>query len=399
MDLFETLKISITAILANKTRSFLTMLGIMIGVFSVILLTALVSGLKQTITSQIAGLGSNLIYVIPGRTGTSGRGPGGATVNKLTLKDSTNLKNTLGDLADVSPVITKSAQIKFQNKSSKDASIFGTEANYLSVLQSVKLTEGRYFNSAESSSGKRVAVIGQTVYTNLFPNGGSPLNKTIQVSNLKYTIIGLLDKRGSIFGQDQDNVAGIPILSAQNQFGVTNVNFIYVNAKSPDTVAEVKQKTTEALLKRLSQDDFTVQDQAQTLSTINQVTGVLTAGLGGIAAISLIVGGIGIMNIMLVSVTERTREIGLRKALGAKPKDIRNQFLIEAVTLSGLGGLIGIIFGVLVAFLITPLIQTAITWWSIALSFGFSMLVGIVFGVAPALRASRLNPIQALRYE
>jgi len=398
MSFEEIFKIAINAILSNKVRAFLTMLGIMIGVLSVILLVALVSGLKTSITSQLEGLGSNAVFVIPGRIGGA-RSPGGIQANRLILQDARNLQNKLAAEAEVSPAVQKTIKTQYLNKSDKNTAIFGTEANFPLTLQAVKMTEGRFFNNSEAQSGKRVMVIGQTVFKNLFQNGDSPIGKSIQVGNLRYKVIGILASRGSIFGQDQDNVVIAPLPAVQRQFGITNLNTIYINAKSPDLVDDVKKKTTASLLKRLSEDDFTVQDQGQTLSTINQITGILSLGLGGIAAISLIVGGIGIMNIMLVSVTERTREIGLRKALGAKPRDIRNQFLVEALTLSGLGGIIGIILGILIALLINNIIQTTITWWSIAASFGFSVIVGVIFGVAPAIRASKLDPIQALRYE
>lgn len=398
MNYKETLKIAITAILSNKVRSFLTMLGIMIGVLSVILLVSLVSGLQTTITNQLAGLGSNAIFVIPGRIGGA-RSPGGVQANRLTLQDANQIRNKLEGEAEVSPAIQKSTKVQYLDKISKNTAIFGGESNLPLTLQAIKTTEGRFFNNSETQSGKRVVDIGQTVFNNLFPNGESPLGKYIQVGTLKYKVIGVLAKRGSVFGIDQDNVVAAPLLAVQRQFGITNLNTIYINAKSPDLVEDVKKKTTAVLLKRLSEDDFTVQDQGQTLSTINQITGVLALALGGIAAISLIVGGIGIMNIMLVSVTERTREIGLRKALGAKPKDIRNQFLVEAVTLSGLGGIIGIVLGVILSLLINNFIQTTITLWSIIVSFSFSMIIGIIFGVTPAIRASKLDPIQALRYE
>lgn len=398
MNYAETFQVALTAILANKARAFLTMLGIMIGVLSVILLTALVSGLKTTITKEISGLGSNLIYVIPGKIG-GGRGPGGVVANKLTVQDSANLKVKLGSEADVASTVQKITEAKYLNKSSKDASVIGTDANFPLIIQSVKLAQGRFFNSSESQSSKRVVVIGKTVSKNLFPTGESPIGKSILIDNLKYTVVGVLEPRGSVFGQDQDNVLVVPLSAAQKQFGLTNLNAIYINAKNAGDVVSVEKKAIEILSKRLSTDDFTVQTQEQTLATISNITNVLTIGLGGIAAISLLVGGIGIMNIMLVSVTERTREIGLRKALGAQPKDIRNQFLIEAITLSGLGGIIGIVLGILLSFLINNFIQTTITWWSLILSFGFSMMVGIIFGVTPAIRASKLDPIQALRYE
>lgn len=398
MNYSETIRVAIAAIVANKVRAFLTMLGIMIGVLSVILLTALVSGLKTSITSQIAGLGSNLIYVIPGKIG-GGRGPGGIQVNRLTIQHAIELKNKLSGEADVSPVVQKVTKTQYLNRTSKNASVMGVNSNFAQVIQAVKIQKGRFFNASESNSGKKVVVVGPTVVSKLFPGGDNPIGKPILVDNLRYTIVGVLESRGSLFGQDQDNTVIIPLAAAQRQFGITNLNTIYINAKSPELVEDVKKKATIVLSKRLSEDDFTIQDQGQTLSTINQVTSVLTLGLGGIAAISLLVGGIGIMNIMLVSVTERTREIGLRKALGAKPKDILNQFLIEAITLSGIGGLLGILLGIGLALIINNFIQTTITWWSVGLSFGFSMIVGIIFGVAPAIRASRLDPIQALRYE
>ncbi len=397
MNILETLQLSITSILSNRLRSFLTILGIVIGVTSVILLISLVSGLKSFITNQISGLGSNIIFVIPGRIG-GGRGPGGSQINRLTFQDATNLKNGLREEAEVSAAITKVSTVKFANKESKNSSVIGTQSNFPKIIKLVKVTQGRFLSSSEGESGKRVVVIGPTVKTNLF-NSTNPINKSITIGNARYQVIGVLASRGSNFGIDQDNVVIIPLNAAQRQFGVTNLNAIYISANTTEKVKDVQTKAMQILLKRLSEDDFTVQTQEQTLSTVSQITGVLTAALGGIAAISLIVGGIGVMNIMLVSVTERTKEIGLRKALGAKPQDIKNQFLIEAVTLSSLGGIIGIILGFGFSLIINQFFITVVPLWSVLLSFGFSTLVGIVFGVAPAIRAARLDPIQALRYE
>lgn len=398
MDKLETLRLALKAIIANKLRSALTILGIVIGVTSVILLVSLVSGLKSFITSQISGLGSNLVFVVPGKIGTSGRGPGGATVNRLTTRDALDLRTALKNEAEVAAVVTKAATLKYINKTDKNVTVLGTQANIDKIIKLIKITEGRFLTVSEADFGKKVVVIGPTVAKNLFQSS-SPVGKTITVGNLKYKVIGVIAARGTSFGVDQDNVAVVPLSAAQRQFGVENVNAIYVSANSPGTVKTVQNKISEILVKRISEDDFTVQTQEQTLSTISQITSVLTVALGGIAAISLIVGGIGIMNIMLVSVTERTREIGLRKALGARPKDIRNQFLIEAVTLSGLGGIIGIILGVGISLIINKFFTTTVPIWSIGLSFGFSMLVGVIFGVAPAIKAAKLDPIQALRYE
>lgn len=396
MDIRETINSAATAILANRLRSFLTILGIVIGVTSVILLTSLVSGLRTFITSQIEGLGSNLIFVIPGRIGGA-RSPGGVQANRLTLGDATNLKTKLAPDAEVSAVIQRNATLKYANKLDKGTSVFGVQANYPKII-SIRIAQGRFFTTSEAESGKRVAVIGISVADILFI-GQPALGKTIDIAGLKYQVVGIAAKRGSIFGIDQDNSVLIPLSSAQKQFGIDRLNTIYISANRPEDVKSVQEKTAASLKKRLSEDEFSVLTQEQTLSTVSQITQVLTLALGGIAAISLVVGGVGVMNIMLVSVTERTREIGLRKALGARPADIRNQFLIEAITLSGLGGIMGIFLGIIFSFIVGQFIQTSITWWSIVLSFGVSTLVGIIFGVAPAIRASRLDPIEALRHE
>ncbi|HCE31163.1 MAG: hypothetical protein UT54_C0015G0008 [Candidatus Daviesbacteria bacterium GW2011_GWB1_39_5] len=396
MDILEITSSAFKAILANKLRSFLTMLGIVIGVMSVILLISMVTGLQTFITAQIQGLGSNLLFVIPGRIGGA-RSPGGVQANRLIYSDAVNLRSKLAGEADVSAAIQRNATLKFGNKNDKGAAVFGVESNYPKII-SIKLTQGRFFNSSEQQSARKVAVIGQSAKTTLFGEGTS-LNQIIDVAAIKYKVIGVLEPRGSIFGIDQDNSIYVPFQTAQRQFGIDRLNTIYISANDSDEVKIVQDKATAILKRRLSEDEFTVQSQEQALSTISQITGVLSLALGGIAAISLIVGGIGIMNIMLVSVTERTREIGLRKAVGAKPSDIRNQFLIEAITLSGLGGIIGIVLGFGISLIIGRFFTTTVPWWSVLLSFGFSAIVGIIFGVAPAIRAAKLDPITALRYE
>ncbi len=396
MDILETVRSALTAILANKMRSFLTILGIVIGVTSVILLISLVSGLKSYITSQIEGLGSNLLFVIPGRIGGA-RSPGGVQANRLVYSDATNLKIKLSDDAEVSAAIQRNTALKYGNKTDRDVAVFGVEGNYPKII-SLTLTEGKFFEKSDQESARKVAVIGETVKANLFGEI-DPVGKQIDVSGLRYRVAGVVGKRGSVFGIDLDNSIYIPFSAAQRQFGIDRLNTIYISVKDPKEVKEIQEKATTILGRRLAEEEFTVQSQEQALATISQISNILSIALGGIAAISLVVGGIGVMNIMLVSVTERTREIGLRKAVGAKEKDIRNQFLIEAVTLSGIGGVIGITIGITLSLIIGRFITTTVPLWSVALSFGFSMLVGVIFGVAPAIRAAKLDPITALRYE
>lgn len=396
MEYSELLRLAVGSLRANKMRSILTTLGVIIGVFAVILLVSLGSGLQKYITDQINGLGSNLIFIIPG-TQAGARTAGGAQTNKLLLSDAKTLEFRLRDIAQVGPVIQQIATIKYESKTSKQTSILGTTANYPQIVKTL-IDKGTFFGLSQERSGARVALIGPTVVTNLFPNQ-NPIGKKFSIGGTRYTVIGVLKKRGSLFGMDQDNTVVIPVTSAQRQFGVTNVNAIYLSALHANQVNLVKKRAKETLLKRLTEDDFTVQSQEQTLDTINNITGILTAALGGIAAISLIVGGIGVMNIMLVSVTERTKEIGLRKALGAKRNDILSQFLLEAVILSLGGGIIGILLGLGASYIMAQFFISEVTPWSVVLAFFFSVAVGVIFGMAPAIRASRLSPIEALRYE
>ncbi len=397
MNFFELLKLSWKALIANKLRSLLTMLGIIIGVFSIILLVSLGSGLQTYITGQISGLGSNLLFVIPGAEGGA-RTPGGVVSNKLTLSDADILSTRLRGIAEVAPVVVKTETVKYKNQTVKGVTAAGVTANYTKIINNIRIDRGTGFSDAQVRSGSSVAIIGQTVVDKLFPNT-DPIGKNILIGSYRYIVIGVLAKRGSTFGIDQDNVVAVPITIAKRQFGVTNINTIYLAAVDPNAVDFVKKQATNALLQRLTADDFNIQTQESTLSTINNVTGALTAALGGIAAISLLVGGIGVANIMLVSVTERTREIGLRKALGAKREDILKQFLFEAVILSVSGGMIGIVLGLGVSIIIAHFFVSEVTPWSIFLAFFFSVAVGVIFGMAPAIKASKLSPIEALRYE
>ena len=395
METRELFKLALGSLRANKLRSALTTLGVVIGVFSVILLVALGSGLQSYITNQISGLGSNIIFVLPGKVGGT-QGPG-ESVNKLTFANFRYFEERMKSLANASPLVSKTTTVKYANKSNKNSNIWGVSSEFPDIIKT-EIVRGTFFTEAQEKSGSKVAVIGPTVVKNLFPNT-DPIGKKIAISGAKYTVIGVSAERGSTFGQDQDNVVVIPFTAARKQFSADVVNAIYLSATAPEFVELVKKRSKEILLTRLEEDDFTIMTQEQTLATVTNITNVLTIALGGIAAISLIVGGIGVMNIMLVSVTERTKEIGLRKALGARRRDILLQFLLEAVMLSLLGGTIGILLGLGASAIVAKFFYASVTLWSILLAFGFSMAVGIVFGIAPAIRASRLSPIEALRYE
>lgn len=397
MHFRETFLTSIRALLANKLRSFLAVLGIVIGVSAVIILVSLGTGLQTYITGQISALGSNLLYVIPGNL-SGDRGPGGAIVNRLTFELADELEKKLESIAKVGAAVQKTAAIKHTNKTSNNASVIGAPANYPNLLLNTKIARGSFFNKAQASTGRKVAIIGESTSKNLFGDT-NPIGQKITIGKVSYTVIGVLEPMGSVFGIDQDNTAIVPLSAAKNQFGIENPTTIYISANNPDLVEKAKTIAKEIVGKKIDEEDFTVMSSEDSLSIIQNVTGALSLALAGIAAISLVVGGIGIMNIMLVSVTERIREIGLRKALGAQPKDILYQFLIEAAVLSIMGGLIGVIVGFIGSLGINLIFTTTVTWWSVAIALGVSTAVGLIFGVAPAVQASKLDPIVALKYE
>ncbi len=402
-ELSEIIKIAFAALRANKMRSVLTMLGVIIGVSSVILLVSIGSGLQTYITGQLEDLGAKNLFVIPGHFelapggGQGGGGmPGaGMAASKFTRTQIRALEK--GETINrVMPYTENNATMRYK-KNTHITQVAGVGFQYTDV-RSQKLIKGRFFNRSEEENQKKVAVLGITVAEDLFKEE-DPLGKKIGVGDGRFTVVGILEKKGSVGAVNLDDQVFIPATTALKQFDMQYFQSIWVEGKSPETMEESIAEVKKILLKYLKDDDFSVLDTKSLLTTIASVLGVLTLALGGIAAISLIVGGIGIANIMLVSVTERTREIGLRKAVGATPRIILIQFLTESVILSVGGGIMGILIGGFCSFLLSQFIPISLTFWSISIAFTVSAVVGIVFGVAPAIRASRLAPVDALRYE
>ncbi len=397
MNLIESFRIAISALRVNKLRAFLTMLGIIIGVASVVLLMALGVGLRRSIEREFERLGTNSIYVIPGNIEEGFGGARGFRSNKLKFSDVDALRRKADHVVAVSGGIESAVAVSYKGETSKVVNLLGVDSDFLTITD-YKVSSGRAFTKSENSAGKKVALVGQRLVERFF-EGNNPLGKEILVKNQRYKIIGVLDKRGSLLGQDQDNVVILPLESARRQLGFEKPSWIIAKVDEAQNIEKAKLVIRKIMRERLSDDDFSVLTSEETLNVVDVILGIVTSVLAGIAAISLLVGGIGISNIMLVSVTERTKEIGLRKAVGATPLNILTQFLIEAVTLSLLGGLIGLVVAALGTMIISRLMPAAVTGWAVVMAFGFSFLVGVVFGVAPAVRAARLNPIDALRYE
>lgn len=394
MNIFEVLKISLKAIRVNKVRTFLTMLGVIIGVSSVIILVSLVSGLGKTIKYELNSIGANLLFIFPGNA-TGGRGPGGVVTNKMEFRFADLLKGRVPEITQIVPAVQSVGRTKYLNKETKDTTIIGVTGNFFETL-SIDIVSGRKFSDNESGN---VVIIGDSIKESLFKNTGA-VGKEITVKGRRYKIIGVVEKRGSFLGVDRDNIVVLTLPSARNLLGIDKPNWFYVKIADEASLDLAKKKISKILYKELNNDDnFTVSSQEDTLQMVGRILGVLSIGLGGVAAISLFVGGIGIMNMMLVSVTERTREIGLRKALGAKRRDILLQFLTEAIIISLVGGSLGVIFGIGISKIIDRFIATEISVTYVLMAFVFSAGIGIVFGIAPAIRASRLSPIEALRYE
>ena len=395
------------ALTANKVRTGLTMLGIIIGISSVIALTAIGNGAQASIQSSIESIGSNLIMIMPGAQKTFGGAASGGrgTAQTLTVSDGQAIQANVSNVAGVAFDVTARAQVVAKGTNT-NTSIVGTTNSY-QTIHDLQVSDGAFFTDAQTTQIARVAVIGPTVVTDLFTDGSEPVGQQITIKGTIFTVIGVtVAKGGSGFTNVDDNIY-IPYTTAQHYLtGNQYLSEIDVSASSAATSTQVQNDITTLLLAQHhisdpTQADFSTLNQADIAATASSVTGTFTVLLGAVAGISLLVGGIGIMNMMLTTVTERTREIGLRKAIGAKRSDINTQFLIESVMLTFTGGVIGVILGWSIAFIINKLglIQTSVTLPSVLLAFGVSAVIGIVFGYYPARRAAGLNPIEALRYE
>ena len=402
------LKVAFRALRRNKLRTALTMLGIIIGVGAVIAMVAVGTGASQQIAAQISSMGSNLLIILPGATTAGGVRMGGGTQPTLNMGDAEAILKECPAVSDVAPSLGSVAQVVYGHQN-WSTGVNGTTPGYLAV-RDWDLSSGRPFTPQDVKSATKVCLLGQTVVDNLF-GYQDPVGQMIRIKNVPFTVVGVLAPKGqSAQGQDQDDTILIPVTTAQKKLFGTQfpgmVRIILVKAKSAEDLSNAEKQITDLLRQRhrigqKQDNDFTVRNLTQIMQAREQSTRVMTLLLGAIASVSLLVGGIGIMNIMLVSVTERTREIGIRMAIGAKTWDIRLQFIIEALTLSLIGGIIGIIVGVSTSMVLSSLSgwPTVVSPLSILLAFSFSGFIGIFFGFYPAYKASLLNPIDALRYE
>lgn len=395
---------ALLALRASKARSFLTVLGIVIGVAAVIVMTALGKGAEMRIRKQMQSMGSNLLMVFPGAAGAQVRGAGG-TVNTLTLEDAQAIARLPG-VARTAAEIRTGATVS-QGNQTWTTSAMGTTPDFPLILNR-EMESGRFFEEQEVRTLANVAVLGKTVAENLFPSGVDPVGQTIRLNKVAFTVIGVLSAVGaSPFGGDADDTVYVPLTTAQVRLvGVNYVRAIYVQAQSTADLERLPDEITTLLRERhrlapQANNDFTIRNMTAVLEAAEETAGVMTTLLAGVAAVSLLVGGIGIMNIMLVSVTERTKEIGIRMSVGATAKAVLLQFLTEAVVLSLAGGVIGIVLGVAAAYLLTATAgwATAVSPASVFLAVAFASFVGIFFGFYPAKKAASLNPVEALRYE
>jgi len=409
MNIIQTVRVALRSLMANRLRSGLTMLGMIIGVGAVIALVAAGAGAQAQVAERFESLGSNLLVIRPGAMSFRGMSQGAASAQSLTNDDVEAIAHLARSVSAIGPEYSTRAQVVYGNKNTQ-TSVLGVTPEYLSV-RNWQIAQGRFIDRLDITNQAKVAVLGATVIEDLF--GGTliePLGKMIKINRQNYQIVGIMASKGVGGFQNLDDQVFIPLSTAQIKFGGagnTSLQAINVQVASADKMEQAKAELTAILRARhglspSQADDFTIQDQTQIVEMVEQTAETFTVLLGSIAAISLVVGGIGIMNIMLVSVTERTREIGIRKAVGAKRRDILTQFLAEAVVLSLLGGLIGVLSGYGAAQVVTPLLggtRALVTPQSVVMALSVSIAVGLFFGLYPANRAARLHPIEALRYE
>jgi len=407
MTLLELIQTALAGLLANKTRTGLTMLGIVIGIASVITLLAIGQGSQDSIKQSVSNLGSNLLTISAGsqRTGLVQGGAGTAT--SLTLADVTAIQDYAksGNITGVSPEFSRNTQV-VAGSNNTNVSITGAVPDYATV-HNYQIQSGSFITSDQNTSRAKVAVIGPDTATNLFGENSSPVGQEIKINKIVFKVIGVTVAKGSSGFQNPDDVIMVPLITAQKTvFGQDNLRSIVVQVKNAETMTQVQDDLTSLLLTKHkitdpAKADFTIRNSADTLSTLSSVTSIFTTLLAGIASISLLVGGIGIMNIMIVTVTERTREIGLRKAVGAQNNAILSQFLVEAIVMTTLGGIIGVTLGFAISFGLQTFanLSVSVSWTSVLLSTGVSVLVGLIFGIYPAMQAAKLSPIDALKYE
>lgn len=393
MRVAEAFRVAVTALRANRLRSLLTMLGVVIGVAAVVVLVAIGTGAKQEVEEQVNGLGANLVIVVPGRL-DFGSAP---TKSRLELGDADRIERATGQ--DVAVSLASGETVRFGGREAF-ATVNGTNAAVPEVFVR-PVARGEYLRETDVDTRRRVAVVGPELVGALF-DGADPLGRTISVGGVRFRVIGVFESVGSSLGGSRDSEVHVPVTAAQRLFGDMRIDAMALKAPSTDDIDEVSEQALAVLADRYPDEEFSAVTQEQILGTVGRILGLLTTVLAAIAAISLLVGGVGVSNIMLVSVRERTREIGLRKAVGARTRDITLQFLLEAVLLTTIGGVIGIALGVggsLGLAAAVDQLPAVITWWSPALAFAVSAAVGIFFGVVPARRAGRLDPVVALRTE
>ena len=406
MKIRATLVMAFRALRRNKMRTVLTMLGIIIGVAAVIAMVAIGNGATKQVEDQIASLGQNVVLVFAGSVNQAGVRAGSGNAGTLKIRDAEAIMREVPDAVAVSPEVRTSAQIASGNQN-WFTGVQGESPDFFSI-RNWQFDEGTSFTDQDVRSSNKVAVIGATIVRQLFENE-EPLGQVIRIKGVPFTIVGVLAAKGfSVMGSDQDDVVVIPYTSCMKRLmGVTNIRTIYIEAATPDKIQEVQDMVADLLRQKhkitdQNDDDFMIHNQQEFTDKATAASRIMTILVVCIASVSLLVGGIGIMNIMLVSVTERTREIGIRMAVGAHGRDILLQFLIEAISLSSMGGVIGIVLGIGASKLLTifpPYWPTAVSPLSVLLSFMFSACVGIFFGFYPARKAAALDPIEALRYE